>query len=177
MPALHSDAAFLLVAEYKEFSGFLPKEQRYIKRSLDIGLNRCDYLTVWPRNSQESRSIVDQEHAYKALPTLRMLLPDEFNLCMVEAVMGSLIAVSAFDLAQEKLTGFSTYRYLYERLLGPGVRPWLPGAFCAAAALPHIRPEMRSSLLQSISQAAATAPGWSMREPMFLPEWVDKDPL
>jgi hypothetical protein len=29
-------------------------------------------------------------------------------------------------------------------------------------------------LLQSISEAAATAPGWSSREPMFLPDWVEK---
>jgi hypothetical protein len=29
-------------------------------------------------------------------------------------------------------------------------------------------------LLQSISEAAATAPGWSNREPVFYPEWVEK---
>jgi hypothetical protein len=29
-------------------------------------------------------------------------------------------------------------------------------------------------LLQSISEAAATAPGWSNREPAFYPEWVEK---
>ena len=30
-------------------------------------------------------------------------------------------------------------------------------------------------LLQSISENAATAPAWSMREPSFYPAWVDKD--
>jgi hypothetical protein len=59
-------------------------------------------------------------------------------------------------------------------LLGAWSRPWLPGAFCGAAALPQIRPERRKSLLRSISEAAATAPGWSDREPSFYPEWVDK---
>jgi hypothetical protein len=29
-------------------------------------------------------------------------------------------------------------------------------------------------LLQSISESAATAPGWSGREPVFWPEWVEK---
>jgi len=29
-------------------------------------------------------------------------------------------------------------------------------------------------LLQSISERAATAPGWSGREPVFWPEWVEK---
>jgi hypothetical protein len=40
--------------------------------------------------------------------------------------------------------------------------------------LPHLHPEKRRALLQSISEAAATAPGWSNREPVFFPEWVDK---
>lgn len=53
-------------------------------------------------------------------------------------------------------------------------RPWLPGAFCAAAALPHLHPDKRKALLQSIGESAATAPGWSAREPSFYPEWVDK---
>ena len=59
-------------------------------------------------------------------------------------------------------------------LIGAGARPWLPGAFCAAASLPHLHPERRRALLQSISEAAATAPGWSSREPTFYPEWVEK---
>ena len=47
-------------------------------------------------------------------------------------------------------------------------------AFCAAAAMPHLQPERRKLLLQSISEAVATAPGWSKRAPRFFPEWVEK---
>ena len=47
-------------------------------------------------------------------------------------------------------------------------------AFCAAAALPHLHPELRRKLLQSISEAAATASGWSNRQPVFYPQWVEK---
>ena len=47
-------------------------------------------------------------------------------------------------------------------------------AFCAAAALPHLHPELRRKLLQSISEAAATASGWSARQPSFFPHWVEK---
>jgi len=82
--------------------------------------------------------------------------------------------VAAFDLAQERIESFSAFRFLYERLLGAEVRPWLPSAFCAAAALPQIRPELRKVLLQSLSEAAATAPGWSDREPSFYPEYVEQ---
>ena len=55
------------------------------------------------------------------------------------------------------------------------MRPWLPGAFCGASALPQIHPDRRKLLLHSISEAAATAPGWSDREPTFYPEWVEKE--
>ena len=74
---------------------------------------------------------------------------------------------------QERIASFSAFRFLYERLLGASARPYLPAAFCAASALPSIRPERRKLLLQSLSEAAATAPGWSEREPVFLPEYVD----
>jgi len=66
---------------------------------------------------------------------------------------------------QEKIASFSAFRFLYERLLGADVRPLLPSVFCSAAALPQIRPNQRKVLLQSLSEAAATAPGWSTREP------------
>lgn len=89
--------------------------------------------------------------------------------------MGTLVRLTAFDLSQERLESFSAYRFLYERLLGARIRPWLPAAFCCAAALPQIRPDRRKALLHSISEAAATAPGWSTREPCFFPEWVDKE--
>ena len=88
--------------------------------------------------------------------------------------MAPLVTMSAFDLGQSRLPTFGAYRFLYERLIGAGARPWLPGAFCAAAALPHLHPDQRRTLLQSLSEAAATAPGWSNRAPTFYPEWVDK---
>jgi hypothetical protein len=75
----------------------------------------------------------------------------------------------------ERIECFSAYRFLYERLLGAHARPWLPAAFCAAAALPQIRPARRKMLLQSLSEAAATAPGWSDREPCFYPERVEAE--
>ncbi len=35
-------AMMMPIAEMREFAGFAPCEQRYIKRSLDIGLARTD---------------------------------------------------------------------------------------------------------------------------------------
>ncbi|MBA3054413.1 MAG: hypothetical protein FP826_05665 [Sphingomonadales bacterium] len=171
----NAGTASLAIAEFREFASFTPFEQRYIKRSLDVGLGRQDAFKLWARDAAESASIRSQYVAYQELKTLRRELPEETGFEGVEAFIGKLIRVSAFDLAQERLSCFSSYRFLYERLLGPDVRPWLPAAFCGAAALPQIRPDNRKQLLQSISEAAATAPGWSAAAPRFFPEWVEKE--
>lgn len=167
--------ASLTIAELREFASFSACEQRYIRRSLDVGLGRQDALRVWARNAPETLSIREQYAIYAELDALRGAVPGENGFDHLEEFIGKLIRIAAFDLAQERLSTFSAFRFLYERLLGPEVRPFLPSAFCGAAALPQIRPEKRKHLLQSISEAAATAPGWSLKAPCFYPEWVEKE--
>ena len=162
------------LSEMKEFAGFSSGTQRYIRRSLDVGLQRADALDIWSRDLVESASIRAQAKLYERLEGLRESVPEDSGLDRVEPFMAPLVTMSAFDLGQDRLQSFGAYRFLYERLIGASARPWLPGAFCAAAALPHLHPERRRVLLQSISEAAATAPGWSTREPAFYPEWVEK---
>ena len=101
-------------------------------------------------------------------------MPDDSGLDAMEPLMGPLITMTAFDLGQDRLPDFASYRFLYERLIGAAVRPRSRRLRAATAALPHLHPERRRTLLQSISEAAATAPGWSNREPAFYPEWVEK---
>lgn len=164
----------MTLAEMKEFAGFESSTQRYIRRSLDIGLDRDDALSRWSRDVVEAASIRAQAKIYARLPEIRAMVPDDSGLDAVEPFLAPLVTISAFDLGQGRITNFSAYRFLYERLVGAGVRPWLPGAFCAASALPHLHPELRRKLLQSISEAAATASGWSSRKPSFFPYWVEK---
>lgn len=164
----------MALAEMKEFANFAPATQRYLRRSLDIGLGREDALLRWSRDAVEAASIRAQARIYARLEDIRATVPDDSGLEAIEDFMAPLIMVTAFDLGQGRLTSFSAYRFLYERLIGAQVRPWLPGAFCASAALPHLHPELRRTLLQSISEAAATASGWSNRQPSFFPAWVEK---
>lgn len=167
-------AGVMTLAEMKEFAGFTAATQRYVRRSLDIGLDRDDALQRWSRDVVEAASIRAQARLYDRLPDIKAMIPDDSGLDAVDHFMGPLVAVSAFDLGQGRLATFSAYRFLYERLIGAQIRPWLPASFCAAASLPHLHPEMRRKLLQSISEAAATASGWSTREPSFFPYWVEK---
>jgi len=164
----------LLISEMKEFAGFSKATQRYVRRSLDIAFGRTDPIATWARDEAEAASIRAQARFYKQLDHLRLQVPDDSGLDMIEPFLGMLVTVAAFDLGQDRLPSFASFRFLYERLLGASARPWLPAAFCAAAALPHLHPDRRRTLLQSISESAATAPGWSNREPIFWPEWVEK---
>ncbi len=164
----------MAIAEMREFASFPSRTQRYIRRSLDVGLSRDDAIALWSRDIIEEAGIRVQERVYARLDDVRSAIPDDSGIDTVGPFMGSLVSLSAFDLGQDRLPGFSAYRFLYERLLGASSRPWLPGAFCAAAALPHIHPDKRRTLLQSIGESAATAPGWSSREPAFYPAWVEK---
>lgn len=164
----------MTLAEMKEFASFPAATQRYIRRSLDVGLDRQDAMLRWSRDVVEAASIGAQARHYRRLDDLRANVPDDSGLDAVEPFLSPLVVTSAFDLGQGRLLGFSAYRFLYERLIGARVRPWLPAAFCSAAALPHLHPELRRKLLQSISEAAATASGWSSRQPAFFPHWVEK---
>lgn len=166
--------ANMTIAEMREFASFSERERGFIARSLDIGLGRGDAFSLWSGSEDDNVQMRQQFRSYRALPSLRRAIPEDTMLDGVEGFMGMLIRVTACDLSFEKIGGFPAYRFLYERLLGAGVRPWLPAGFCGASALPQIKPEQRKILLQSLSEAAATAPGWSVREPAFLPETLEE---
>jgi hypothetical protein len=162
------------LAEMKEFAGFSAATQRYIRRSLDVGLDRADAIARWSRDGGEAAAIRAQSRVYCRLDHIRRHIPEDGGLDHIELFFTPLLTITAFDLGESRVDSFAAYRFLYERLIGGEVRPWLPAAFCAAAALPHLHPDRRRMLLQSISETAATAPGWSSRMPSFFPEWVDK---
>jgi hypothetical protein len=164
----------IYLAEMTEFAGFQKGAQRYIRRSLDVGLARRDAVRQWARDPGEAEAICEQGRHYRRLKELRGQIPEDVTIEEMEPLLAPLITLTAYDLAANRLTCFSSYRFLYERLLGAAVRPWLPAVFVAAAALPHLHPDRRRHLLQSLSETAATAPGWSGREPVFFPEWVEK---
>lgn len=165
-----------MLGEIKLFASFSAAEQRFIRRSLDVGLRRGDAISCWSRNGAEESAIEAQARRYRTLEPIRACLPDDSDPEAAECFLASLITLSAADLVEGKIADFEAYRFLYERLLGAEVRPWLVSAFCAAAALPGVHPDLRKQLLQSIPAMDVMAAGWSIRTPLFYPEWVEKVP-
>ena len=123
-------SASMAIAEMREFASFAACEQRYIRRSLDIGLGRQDAFKLWARSEGENASIRSQYVAYQELKQLRQAIPGSGSFDAIESFLGKLTRIAAFDLAQERIACFASFRFLYERLLGAQVRPWLPSAFC-----------------------------------------------
>ena len=123
----------ITIAELREFASFPAATQRYIRRSLDVAFRRGDAMETWGRDVVEEASIRAQARIYNRIDEIKHLVPDDSGLDQVEPFMAPLVTISAFDLGQNRLNSFSAYRFLYERLIGAGSRPWLPGAFCAAA--------------------------------------------
>ncbi|MBD3773660.1 MAG: hypothetical protein IE921_08760, partial [Rhodobacteraceae bacterium] len=95
--------ASLTIAEMREFAGFTAAEQRYIRRSLDIGLGRQDAFKLWARDAEENAAIRSQYVAYQELKLLRGSLPSETGFEQLEAFIGKLTRVAAFDLAQDRI--------------------------------------------------------------------------
>jgi len=166
--------ASLSVAEMKEFATFAASTQRYICRSLDVFADKPGVTGLWARDVREQLSIRQQRALYARLAHIRKCVPDGGAIADAEPLLATLTGLTAFDLAYGELPSFAAYRFLYERLVGGRVRPWLPSAFLAAAALPIIHPATRKSLLRSVSENVAMAPGWSILEPAFYPTWVDQ---
>ena len=172
--AMSTNHSFRMLSEITEFATFTAAEQRYIRRSLDVGLHRQDAVGRWARHGEEAATIGIQARRYRTLDLIRACVPDDLEIDAVESWAGLLISIAASDLSEGRIASFAAFRFLYERLIGAGVRPWLPSVFCAAAALPSLHPNRRMLLLQSIKGYEAVAPGWSSLEPLFYPEWVEK---
>ena len=164
-----------MISEMKEFAGFTAAEQRYIRRSLDVAARGVEAANPWARNHAEIASIKGQDALYRTLlRVIRDSVPDDIGLDATAEIVGPLITISAFDLGEGKIERFAAYRFLYERLVGPAARPWLASAFVAAAALPYLHPELRKTLLGSITASEAAPSAWSISDPVFTPEWIDE---
>jgi hypothetical protein len=160
----------VILAEIQEFGSFALETQHYICRSLDVAFAREVDVGRWARSDDEAVNIDAQMQIYRVLPTIRGSIPLGAGLAAADSFLFPLIAVSAFDLGCGGLETFSQYRFLYERLLGASIRPWLQSAFGAAAALPHQPPYRREALFASLGSASTDR--WSSREPAFHPAWL-----
>ena len=165
----------LLISEMKEFASFPKATQRYIRRSLDVAYGR----------SRPDRDLGPRRDRGRGDPRPGPLL---------QAARPS----SPADPGRQRprhdraVPGHAGHAGRVRPGPGPAARISPPSASftsgCSARASGRgcrrrsapprpcrtSTPTAAAILLQSISESAATAPGWSTREPVFWPEWVEK---
>src|SRR3546814_9792322 len=81
-----------------------------------------------------------------------------------------LTEISIVDLSQRQIRSFPAYRFLYERLIGGAVRPWLASSFGAAAVLPLLSPRHRGELIGTLAEDEVLRTDWPREEPVFRSE-------
>src|SRR5690349_5094292 len=89
--------------EMTEFASFPAATQRYIRRSLDVGLERANAIQLWSRDVVEAASIRAQIRIYELLDEVRQNVPRTPDYSALLGFQGPLIALSGFDLGQGRL--------------------------------------------------------------------------
>ncbi|MEO0441678.1 MAG: hypothetical protein AAF067_12500, partial [Pseudomonadota bacterium] len=81
--ATQSVPGALTLSEMKEFASFGSATQRYIRRSLDVGLDRSDAIETWSRDAVEEAGIKVQMKLYKRLADIRKAIPKD---CAIDSI-------------------------------------------------------------------------------------------
>src|SRR3546814_13094781 len=108
----------------------------------------------------EARSSRNQARTYRWRDHVVRLLAEERYLEMA----APLTEISIFDLSQRQIRSFPAYRFLYERLIGGAVRPWLASSFGAAAVLPLLSPRPRGELIGTLAEDEVLRTDWPREE-------------
>src|ERR1700741_91563 len=82
------------LAEMREFASFSKGTQRYIRRSLDVGLARRDAVKRWSRDPAEAAGIRAQERIYRRLELIRSAIPDDSGLEAMEPRLDTLVIMT-----------------------------------------------------------------------------------
>ena len=168
----NTGTASLTIAELREFASFTACEQRYIKRSLDVGLGRQDAFKLWARDADETASIRSQYVAYQELQgAARRRCPSETGfegdrgLHRQAGPRHRLRPRAGADRRASR-----AYRFLYERLLGAGNPP--VAAERRSAPPPRCRRSAPTAARACSSRSAKPPPprpAGPTREPCFYP--------
>ena len=172
IPMATISAGESLFREMEAFGKLPSAAQRYIRRSLQIRYGETAMLAEFARSSAEAKSIGRQLDYYGQVDAIIDAIPADDDIASVARFASLIAPLAAFDVGEQKLESFAAFSFLYERLFGAAVRPWLPAIFMMVVSLPDIHPNRRLSLLGSVTADAVTS-HWSNKEPLFFPEWIE----
>jgi hypothetical protein len=150
-------------SERAEFAGFGPATQGCIVRALDFGLPRGNPLADWCGDGWDLPLLMARMEIYLVIPELREQLLDSGIPDERFGRWPLIRRCARFDLAQAEMADLAAFRFLYERLFGPPLRPWITNLFVHAITEPGFTPEDRQSALATVT-------------PFDLAPWEDDEP-
>lgn len=143
--------------------------RRYIVRALDFGLKRGDYMARWAGSFFDMPTNLARADVYSGISIVRPTI--SVGAGLPESVDVLLRRCTGFDLQFEEMSDFTAYNFLYERLFGAGIRPYLAAAYSAAASSPTLTADARRKALSGITMFEQTEENFGGDEPQFYPEW------
>jgi hypothetical protein len=107
---------------------------------------------------------------YQSIPAVRKRIAAVgYRLETWSNDFGLLHRYAMFDVKYDEMSDFKAFVFLYERLLGPAVRPWLLSIYLAAAGSPLITEEGREQRLSRLTAYDVAHDFVSSPEPEYFP--------
>lgn len=143
---------FSIVDEMAQFASFPEATRRYICEALEIGFTGVSNKPVVGDRLSAIASRLARMDVYHSMPFVRECISNKnYNLETWSKEFGLLHRYAQFDVQYAEMSDFKAFVFLYERLLGSAIRPWLLSIYLAAAASPRITEEAREQLLSGIT--------------------------
>jgi hypothetical protein len=143
---------FPIVDEMAQFAAFPQPTRDYICRALALGREELNQGGVLTGSAWDIACELARRDMYFSLPMVRESLARKgFQLETWTTEFGLLHRYAQFDLQFSEMRDFGAFTFLYERLIGPAVRPWLLSIYLAAAASPKLVEEAREEAIARVT--------------------------
>ncbi|MDR7102308.1 hypothetical protein [Croceicoccus sp. BE223] len=136
---------------------------------MDFALPRGDYMARWPTSFFDLHTNHTRAKVYSGIPRVRPLPKVSGPLPL--GVKALLDRCAAYDLQHAEMQDFVAFEFLYARLFGAAVRPFLPAAYMAAASSARLPLTTQRAAMGGIAMHEQIADTFDPEEPSFFPEW------
>jgi hypothetical protein len=137
-----------------QFASFPEATRHYISEALVMGLTKPGEKPWVANTLWESAAKLARMDVYHSIPVVRERIAAKgYQLETWSDEFGLLHRYAQFDLQHEEMSDFPAFVFLYERLLGPAIRPWLLSIYLAAAGSPLLTEKGRERAISGITMS------------------------
>jgi hypothetical protein len=140
--------------ERDEFRRLGRAAQIYIVRALDFGLPRNDPMQRWQASDLMGMAMqLAHANVYFHLAEIRERIRDQKQFDSEFSDWELIRLCARIDIKHDEMGNIAAFRFLYERLFGPPIRPWITSVFLEAATSPVLTADWRRRCVLSVTDA------------------------